>query len=85
MNLDEIEKDVGYIAEQLEWTRTQHYGVWHPEKGWLTVGATRLFYTSSRAVAEAQRHAILQTSWVEQMAAPGYEVRCIEEWADERR
>ena len=33
----------------------KHFGLWHPEtKGWVRDGEGNIFWTTSRAVAEAQ-------------------------------
>ena len=85
MSLDKIEKDVGYIAEQLEWTRTQHYGLWDDKEGWWRSMTFEVFSTTSEAVARAQCQ--FANAW-ERNNRPGikmdWHVKCFEEWADDQ-
>ena len=63
--------------------RPKHYGVWHPERGWLVNRQQEMIVLTSRAVATAQCHTArryVSDYW----DASLWEVRCIEEWADEQ-
>ena len=64
----------------------RHYGVWHPDRSWLIRPSGELIVTTNRAVAEAQRDAVAYTMRGLSSVDPSlYEVRCIEEWAEEMR
>ena len=61
--------------------RGRHYGVWHPQLGW-TWAYGIVFFTESRAIAEAQRDVSQRMGLKD---SDLWEVRCIEEWAEEGR
>ena len=82
-------------ASEAEWDRRlaqrvaegplglKHYGVWHPDRSWVTKGSGELIVTTHKAVAEAQRDALLFCLRGLTSIDPSlYEVRCIEEWCE---
>lgn len=82
LDLSEIQKDIAWIARFLsEGKHQRHWGVWHPKRGWEVTPGRILWHTVSRALAEAQRDVTVR-EWKD---GDLYEVRCIEEWADERQ
>ena len=63
----------------------RHWGIWHPERSWATTGPGGVMAFRSKAVAEAQRDALVFVMrGLSSIDTSLYEVRCIEEWADEQ-
>ena len=58
----------------------KHWGVWHPKHGW-TWAYGIVFSTENKAIAEAQREVSGQIMGSKDSDL--WEVRCIEEWAEE--
>ena len=72
-----------FIASQeLACEEARHYGVYHPDRGWLVDRDGRLIVETSKAVAEAQAD-IARWQRSDVFNANLYRVRCIEEWAEE--
>ena len=68
-------------GEELEFEPVKHWGVWHPKHGW-TWAYGIVFSTTHRAIAEAQCDVSFRQGRTD---SNSWEVRCIEEWADEQR
>ena len=68
------------------WPDEKHYGIWHPLRSWATTGPGEVMAFTSEAVAEAQRDALaFALRGLTSIDPSLYEVRCIEEWADEQQ
>lgn len=81
----ETQRLTRYIEEQESWESvgrdTRHWGIWHPKYGW-TWAYGIVFSTTHRAIAEAQR--VVTEQIMRSKDSDLWEVRCIEEWADEQ-
>ena len=81
LDLSEIRKDVAWITRFLSGGQ-RHWGIWHPEEGWRQ-NMMGVFVTTSKAIAEAEADTVRR--WKTDDWDPSlWEVRCIEEWADEQ-